>query len=60
MKTVLVLLLIGYALAMSGCAAVSALPSIKNCKTVKYERNGIDVHIEADCTVPVSGALSGL
>lgn len=53
MKTVLVILL---AFLLVGCAG---LPSVKNCKTVKYERNGVDVKIEAICTVPMGG-LPGL
>lgn len=47
--------------ALPGCAVLSAMgigptdiaPSLKHCQTVKYDRKGLDVKIEARCRVPV-------
>lgn len=47
-------------LLLPGCTVLSALglgvkdlaPSLSHCETVKYNRVGIKVKIEADCTVP--------
>jgi hypothetical protein len=44
--------IIAAALALSACTNTqlhTAVPSLNNCAHVKYERNGINAHIEADC-----------
>ena len=40
---------------LTGCAAVSNLPSLQHCAHVVYERTGQKVYIEAECTAPVGG-----
>ena len=45
---------------LSGCAALGALgygatdvlPSLKYCQKFKYERDGIDMELQAKCRVP--------
>ncbi|WP_448508810.1 hypothetical protein [Immundisolibacter sp.] len=45
---------------IGGCAAVGALPSIKYCEHVKYERIGSKANIEAtDCYIPRNMDLPG-
>jgi hypothetical protein len=39
---------------MEGCTSI---PSTKACQSVKYERNGLDYHVEADCRVQVTDAI---
>lgn len=51
MKTVLVVFL------LSGC---SSLPTMQYCDQVKYERNGSQIHLEAECRAPIGGSLPGL
>lgn len=45
------------ALALVGCGS---LPSMQYCHTVKYERKGIDIHIEADCRAAMTNTVLGL
>jgi hypothetical protein len=40
---------------LSGCAG---LPTMQYCETVKYERVGNKIHVEADCQAPVGVGVS--
>lgn len=59
MKTVIGLFAI---LLLTGCASVvGALPTVKYCDHVKYERNGNKANIEAkDCILPMGTDLPGI
>ena len=52
MKTLLAIL----SFTMSGCAAVSQLPSMEYCNKVKYERNERIMTITAECIAPYGGS----
>lgn len=41
---------------LSGCQAISTLPSMQHCQQVKYERVGTEITVEAKCTAPVGGS----
>jgi hypothetical protein len=57
MKTVIVLVV----LLLAGCSAVGALPTIKYCDHVRYERvgNKAEVHAEG-CVIPMGTDLPGI
>ena len=40
---------------LTGCQAISTLPSMQHCQQVKYERIGTEITVEAKCTAPVGG-----
>lgn len=42
--------------ALTGCTAISTLPSMQYCSHVKYERNGVDIVVEAKCSAPIGGS----
>lgn len=42
---------------LTGCAAVSELPTMKHCQHVKYERAGLDIVIAAECKAPIGGGV---
>lgn len=42
---------------LAGC---SSLPTMQYCDKVEYKRDGIKIHVEADCHAPVGGSLPGL
>lgn len=43
-------LILGVALTVGGCASV---PTLNYCQEIAYERDGNEIHIEADCRVPM-------
>lgn len=42
------------AIALSGCAAISKLPSFEHCDQVQYSRSGTAVTVSASCTAGVA------
>ncbi len=52
MKTMLAII----SFALSGCSAVSQLPSMEYCQTVEYKRVERAVTVHAECVAPYGGS----
>jgi hypothetical protein len=48
---------VALAVLLGGC---SAMPTMKYCETVSYERHGSKITIMAECHAPVGESISGL